>query len=78
MAAENERELQQMDRDTVNLYRRHMANSDLRNTDTVLEKRKKERGHAKASKGKPTKRPNRPLDQSYVFSPARGLVSVGE
>lgn len=40
-AEENERELQQMDRDTINLYRRHMANSDLRNTDTVLEKRKK-------------------------------------
>lgn len=40
-AAENERELQELDRDTINLYRRHMANSDLRNTDTLLEKRKR-------------------------------------
>lgn len=50
-ATENERELQQLDRDTINLYRRHMANSDLRSTDAVLEKRKKKEVTLSPQKG---------------------------
>lgn len=56
-AAENARELQQMDRDTINLYRRHMANSDLRNTDTVLEKRKKKETTLRPGRGNLPKDP---------------------
>lgn len=56
-AAENARELQQMDRDTINLYRRHMANSDLRNTDTVLEKRKKKEATLSPQRGTQPKDP---------------------
>lgn len=59
-AAENERELQQLDRDTINLYRRHVANSDLRNTDTVLEKRKKKEATLRPQRGN---QPNDPTDR---------------
>lgn len=66
-AAENERELQQLDRDTINLYRRHMANSDLRSTDTVLEKRKKKEATLRPQRGN---QPNDPTDRwiNHMFS----------
>lgn len=56
-ATENERELQQMDRDTINLYRRHMANSDLRSTDAILEKRKKKEATLRPGRGNMPKDP---------------------
>lgn len=56
-AEENERELQQMDRDTINLYRRHMANSDLRSTDAVLGKRKKKETALRPGRGNLPKDP---------------------
>lgn len=56
-AEENEQELQQLDRDTINLYRRHMANNDLRNTDTVLEKRKKKETTLRPGRGNLPKDP---------------------
>lgn len=56
-ATENERELQQMDRDTINLYRRHMANSDLRSTDSVLEKRKRKEAVLNPQRGTQPKDP---------------------
>lgn len=38
-AAEHERELQQMDRDVINLYRRHMSGCDLRSTEQMQQRR---------------------------------------
>jgi len=66
-ATENEPELQQLDRDTINLYRRHMANSDLRNTDTVLEKRKKKESTLSPQRGN---LPKDPTDRwiNHMFS----------
>ena len=66
-AVENECELQQMDRDTINLYRRHMANSDLRNTDTILEKRKKKEATLRPQRGN---QPTDPTDRwiNHMFS----------
>lgn len=56
-ATENERELQQMDRNTINLYRRHVANSDLRSTDIILEKRKKKEATLRPGRGNMPKDP---------------------
>ena len=38
-AKENEQELQQLDKDTINLYRRHRENADFRTVDEVKAKR---------------------------------------
>lgn len=39
-ARENEQELQQLDKDTINLYRRHRENADFRSLDALRTKRK--------------------------------------
>lgn len=69
-ATENARELQQMDRDTINLYRRHMANSDLRSTDTILEKRKKKETTLRPGRGNLPKDPtDRWIDNIFSHRP---------
>lgn len=69
-AAEHERELQQMDRDTINLYRRYTANNDLRRTDTILEKRKRKETTLRPGRGNLPKDPtDRWIDNIFSHRP---------